>query len=98
MAPRVASVFARTVGAQRTSAQTPRQKSGLLEKLSRALGPECARQELRWMRESLDDRDKPCIDREQHEAMADMVDRRLKGEPLQYILGMPRALFPKPVL
>ena len=83
--------------------------SDLLEQLSSVLGLEQARQELRWMRESLNDhsgsshsstnvapspfrharRDQPRVDQAYfRDAIANMIHRRLKGEPLQYILGM----------
>jgi hypothetical protein len=115
MASRFASVFART----RIPTRSPlvptrnlhRHESDLLQQLSGVLGVDQARQELRWMRESLDEhsgsphstsenspssyafrysrRNQPRVDQAYfRDAMAAMVQRRLKGEPLQYILGM----------
>jgi len=51
----------------------------LLALLSDALGPAQAASELRWMNRALDSRI----------SLQDMVARRLRGEPLQYILGIP---------
>ncbi|EIW82744.1 S-adenosyl-L-methionine-dependent methyltransferase [Coniophora puteana RWD-64-598 SS2] len=54
----------------------------LTERLASAIGCESARQEVRWMRDAL---------QEQHEArdeeLSRMLARRVAGEPLQYILG-----------
>ena len=49
----------------------------LLAKLSVSLGHHAAKQELKWMQEKCSHR----------LTLETMVDRRLKGEPLQYILG-----------
>jgi hypothetical protein len=55
---------------------------GLLQRLAanKELDAEDAKNELRWMRQSL-----PNGDREE---LASLVERRAKGEPLQFILGM----------
>lgn len=53
--------------------------SRLLALLSDALGPAQAANELRWMNRTLNSR----------LSLHDMVARRIRGEPLQYILGTP---------
>ncbi|KAG8213582.1 S-adenosyl-L-methionine-dependent methyltransferase [Butyriboletus roseoflavus] len=53
-----------------------------LAKLALVIGRECADQELKWMKQS-----RPT-------ALLDTLDRRLAGEPLQYILG--RCIFTPP--
>jgi methylase of polypeptide subunit release factors len=50
----------------------------LLQRLSRALGREQATRELKWMKQSSPN----------SELLAQMVQRRSVGEPLQYILGL----------
>lgn len=58
-----------------------------LAKLALLLGRECANQELKWMKQS---RPAPLL--------LDALDRRLAGEPLQYILGpLPFHLPPPPL-
>ncbi|CAL1707356.1 unnamed protein product [Somion occarium] len=52
----------------------------LLSSLSSALGPESARLELKWMKEAAE-RSSGSL------RLPAMVERRLRGEPLQYILG-----------
>lgn len=47
-----------------------------LAKLALAIGRECARQEFEWMKHS------------RQKNLADMLERRIAGEPLQYILGL----------
>ena len=54
-----------------------------LAKLALGIGRECARQELVWMKHSQPD---PA-------ALLHMLDRRITGEPLQYILGRSGFLF-----
>ncbi|KAI6032835.1 S-adenosyl-L-methionine-dependent methyltransferase [Pisolithus orientalis] len=54
--------------------------SQLPKKLASLLGCESARLELKWMKESLRPSDHPST-------LQKMVERRLQGEPLQYILG-----------
>ncbi|KAI0663539.1 S-adenosyl-L-methionine-dependent methyltransferase [Cubamyces menziesii] len=59
--------------------------ASLLARLSRAIGRESAQRELRWMRQALQDpsnRIPPTA-----RTVEDMVERRIRGEPLQYILG-----------
>ncbi|KAI0775686.1 S-adenosyl-L-methionine-dependent methyltransferase [Trametes elegans] len=58
---------------------------GLLAQLSRAIGRECAQNELRWMRQALEHPPRR-IPPTAH-ALDEMVARRIRGEPLQYILG-----------
>lgn len=71
----------------------------LVKSLERALGHQSARQELKWMKTTLmnppvEERNQPArlkILRQQWEALPSletMVQRRIAGEPLQYILGM----------
>lgn len=66
--------------------------SSLLKALTAALGPAQAANELRWMRQ---------LNRAP-DALKEMIDRRVAGEPLQYILGtdvcllLARALSPSP--
>ena len=57
------------------------ERERLLQRLAenKELDAEDAKNELRWMRQSLPDRDE--------EKLAFLVERRAKGEPLQYILG-----------
>lgn len=57
------------------------ERERLLQRLAenKELDAEDAKNELRWMRQSLSDRDE--------EKLAFLVERRAKGEPLQYILG-----------
>ncbi|KAI0358403.1 S-adenosyl-L-methionine-dependent methyltransferase [Trametes cingulata] len=57
----------------------------LLAHLSRAIGRESAQNELRWMRQALDD--PPDGIRPPVKTLEEMVARRVRGEPLQYILG-----------
>ncbi|KAG1715749.1 hypothetical protein ID866_1417 [Astraeus odoratus] len=52
----------------------------LSAKLAASLGRESARLELKWMKEALKPTDSPT-------ALRAMLERRLRGEPLQYILG-----------
>ncbi|KZV63665.1 S-adenosyl-L-methionine-dependent methyltransferase [Peniophora sp. CONT] len=52
----------------------------LLARLIRAIGPESAPNELRWMQQA-------CARTDDSERLEDMVARREGGEPLQYILG-----------
>ncbi|EKM54510.1 uncharacterized protein PHACADRAFT_175020 [Phanerochaete carnosa HHB-10118-sp] len=56
---------------------------GLLSQLSSALGHESARLELRWMMQAL----REASNRQRGSSLAEMVARRMSGEPLQYILG-----------
>ncbi|KAI0328618.1 S-adenosyl-L-methionine-dependent methyltransferase [Cubamyces sp. BRFM 1775] len=59
--------------------------ASLLARLSRAIGRESAQHELRWMRQALQapsNRIPPSA-----QTVEDMVERRIRGEPLQYILG-----------
>lgn len=71
----------------------------LVKSLEKALGHQSARQELKWMRAALmnppiEELNRPArskILRQQWESLPDletMVQRRIAGEPLQYILGM----------
>ena len=56
----------------------------LFSRLVNALGAQQAKYELRWMRQSLQlypHSSNPKVDLE------DMIHRRVRGEPLQYILG-----------
>ncbi|KAH9948530.1 S-adenosyl-L-methionine-dependent methyltransferase [Amylocystis lapponica] len=57
----------------------PRSPTPLLAGLARAIGVEAASRELRWMREAVAGSLNTSLD--------DMVRRRIRGEPLQYILG-----------
>ena len=61
-----------------------RESENLLQRLAenKELDAEDAKNELRWMRQSLPDRDE--------EKLASLVERRANGEPLQYILGKSR--------
>ncbi|KAI8993050.1 S-adenosyl-L-methionine-dependent methyltransferase [Trametes punicea] len=59
--------------------------SGLLARLSRAIGRESAQHELRWMRQALQNPPKGI--RPTAKTVEEMVERRARGEPLQYILG-----------
>jgi len=52
----------------------------LIARLATGLGRQSARLELRWMREALTPSDPPTT-------LVAMLERRLRGEPLQYILG-----------
>ncbi len=52
-----------------------------LSQLSRALGAEQAKLELTWMLRSLDHSESVT------NSLSTMVARRVRGEPLQYILG-----------
>ncbi|KAI0823729.1 S-adenosyl-L-methionine-dependent methyltransferase [Trametes gibbosa] len=59
--------------------------SRLFTHLSRAIGPHSAQNELRWMKRALDN---PVRGLEPTSStLHDMVARRVRGEPLQYILG-----------
>lgn len=61
------------------------QYAHLLSQLSAALGRDAARAEMRWMLQALQQQQQ-----QQHPRrveLADMVARRVAGEPLQYILG-----------
>ncbi|KAH9892552.1 S-adenosyl-L-methionine-dependent methyltransferase [Cubamyces lactineus] len=59
--------------------------ASLLARLSRAIGHESAQHELRWMRQAL--RSPPSRIPPSAQTVEDMVERRIRGEPLQYILG-----------
>ena len=59
-------------------------RRALLARLIRAVGPESASNELRWMQQA-------CA-RTDDKRLENMVARREGGEPLQYILGL--ATFP----
>lgn len=73
--------------------------SALWERLGGKLGPESAKLELRWMREEIRARGAPASASATSSTsrkndtkwelgeLKKMVDRRLNGEPLQYILG-----------
>jgi methylase of polypeptide subunit release factors len=67
-----------------------RQAGNLLATLASAIGQESAQIELRWMKQALSPRlaEKSApgtlLSRP---SLAKMVERRVKGEPLQYILG-----------
>lgn len=78
--------------------------SALKERLSGQIGSESASLELKWMREELRTRKSAAasvtssvkgddLEREIGE-LKKMVDRRLRGEPLQYILGGYGMVFP----
>lgn len=54
-------------------------------KLVKAVGAQSARQELRWMKESLSSRDESR--QLQQSKLVDLIRRRVTNEPLQYILG-----------
>ncbi|KAK7687170.1 hypothetical protein QCA50_009674 [Cerrena zonata] len=54
--------------------------SHLLSSLSSALGPASARLEFKWMKQAAEQSDKGT-------SLVEMVERRLCGEPLQYIIG-----------
>ncbi|KAI0743476.1 S-adenosyl-L-methionine-dependent methyltransferase [Daedaleopsis nitida] len=64
---------------------SPRIVPSLLSKLSRAIGPESAATELRWMRQTL--ANQPRGTPPSGSTLEEMVARRVQGEPLQYILG-----------
>ncbi|KAI0645667.1 S-adenosyl-L-methionine-dependent methyltransferase [Trametes meyenii] len=57
----------------------------LLSQLSRVIGRESAQNELRWMRQALEN--PPRGIRPSAQTVEEMVARRVGGEPLQYILG-----------
>ena len=67
-----------------TPTETAMSARSLLARLIRAVGPEYAPNELRWMQQA-------CA-RQDDKTLEDMVTRREGGEPLQYILGL--ATFP----
>ena len=80
--------------------------SALLERLSGEIGSESATMELRWMQEEL--RARRAVDGASATPsssnngggaelgeLREMVDRRVKGEPLQYILGEYGSTLPK---
>ena len=65
-----------------------------LSPLARVLGPSAAKQELRWMLQALQQQqrlhappDPPPRPQDPHIRLETMVQRRVSGEPLQYILG-----------
>lgn len=58
----------------------------LLGLLRRSLGAECASAELRWMRLALQE-SRLASSSNSPITLDDMVARRVRGEPLQYILG-----------
>ena len=58
------------------------QYAQLLANLSKALGRESAALELRWMMQASE-----ASHAKQGVDLASMVNRRVSGEPLQYILG-----------
>lgn len=104
---RMQRAFGRTL-TQRSS-NTP--LSALLERLSGQMGSESATLELKWMREEVRTRrsvasvsaiTSPFRKRDDMEwevgELAKMVNRRLKGEPLQYILGEFGSISPEIVL
>ena len=61
-----------------------------LSPLARVLGPRAASQELRWMMQTVHQHpppDPPPRAQDLHARLETMVQRRVSGEPLQYILG-----------
>ena len=68
-----------------TSAILSRAAPRLLSQLSRAIGRESAHAELRWMQQTLDN--PPSGIPPTAKTLEEMVQRRVSGEPLQYILG-----------
>lgn len=62
-----------------------RAASSLLAQLSRAIGHESAQNELRWMQQAFER--PPAGIYLAARTVEDMVSRRIRGEPLQYILG-----------
>jgi len=90
----------RTFSPARTRPFSSMPPSALLQRLSGQLGSESAKLELKWMREEIRARgaaanasaiSSPSRKRDSVEwglgELEKMVSRRLKGEPLQYILG-----------
>lgn len=97
-------VVRRTLVPARTRSFSDSPLSVLRERLSGQMGSESAKLELKWMREELRTRravaasSTPLKKRNDMEweigELGKMVDRRLQGEPLQYILGEYGTRFP----
>lgn len=65
------------------SGATTRTVGQLFTALQRTLGSQAAALELKWMRETLEDSSQV----PSGATLEDMLTRRVRGEPLQYILG-----------